>query len=267
MRRFWKPVCTTRKSYEDKGVQLFNNKVLRSRSLIERPTKVPNVNSLVDRRTRRGVGEGGRPLALKISGQTLFLGQAQVAQKSRMVQNISVQWKIIAQILFFRARASCSKILNDKKYIFSTVKYFRAHSVFSGQAQVAQNPECEKYIQYSEKFQGKCKLLKNPECKIRQYSIQPKILGQTLFFGQAQVPQKSWMINSIYSIQWKILGQLSFSGQAQSCSKILNGKKYIQYSEKFWGKLCSSGQAQVDQKSWAVKKFSIQRIFTWGWSV
>jgi len=27
-RHFWKPVCATRKSYEDKGVQLFNNKVL-----------------------------------------------------------------------------------------------------------------------------------------------------------------------------------------------------------------------------------------------
>ena len=32
-RHFWKPVCTTGKSYEDKGVQLFNNQVLLSRSL------------------------------------------------------------------------------------------------------------------------------------------------------------------------------------------------------------------------------------------
>jgi len=78
-RRFWKPVCTTQKSYEGKGVQLFNKKVLRSRSLRERPTKVPNVNSLVHRRTRRRVGEGGRPLAWKFSGQTLFSVQAQVA--------------------------------------------------------------------------------------------------------------------------------------------------------------------------------------------
>jgi len=28
-----------------------------------------------------------------------------------------------------------------------------------------------------------------------------------------------------------------------------------------------SGQAQVAQKWWTVKKFSIQCIFTWGWSV
>ena len=40
-RRFWKLVCTTQKSYEDKRVQLFNNEVLRSRSLRERPTKFP----------------------------------------------------------------------------------------------------------------------------------------------------------------------------------------------------------------------------------
>jgi len=39
-RRFWKLVCTTRKSYGD-GVQLFNNKVLQSRSLRERPAKLP----------------------------------------------------------------------------------------------------------------------------------------------------------------------------------------------------------------------------------
>ena len=38
--RFCKLVCTTRKSYGD-GVQLFNNKVLRSRSLRERPAKFP----------------------------------------------------------------------------------------------------------------------------------------------------------------------------------------------------------------------------------
>ena len=39
-RCFWKLVCTTRKSYED-GVRLFNNKVIRSLSLRERPAKFP----------------------------------------------------------------------------------------------------------------------------------------------------------------------------------------------------------------------------------
>ena len=48
-------------------------------------------------------------------------GKRKVAQKSRMVQKIySISWKISGQILFFRASASCSKILNGEK-IFNTV--------------------------------------------------------------------------------------------------------------------------------------------------
>jgi len=67
--------------------------------------------------------------------------------------------------LFFRASASCSKILNNKKYVFRTVNsgyplFFRASAscskILNGQ----------RYIQYSENFQrklcfqGKRKLLK-----------------------------------------------------------------------------------------------------------
>jgi len=36
---------------------------------------------------------------------------------------------------------------------------------------------------------------------------------------------------------------------------------------KFSGNSVFSGQAQDAQKSWTVKKFSIQCIFTWGWFV
>jgi len=57
-----------------------------------------------------------------------------------------------------------------------------------------------------------------------------KFSGQTMFWGQAEVVQKSWIIKNIYSIQW------------------------IQ------GTLCFSRQAQVAQKSWTVKTFSIQCI-------
>ena len=63
------------------------------------------------------------------------------------------------------------------------------------------------------------------------------------------------------------LEQLCLSGQVRSCSKLLISKKYIQYSEQFQGNSVFSGQAQVTQKSWTVKNFSIQCIFTWGWSV
>ena len=151
------------------------------------------------RRTRRVIGEGGRPLAWKISGQTLFSGQAQVAQKSRMVQNISVQRKIPGHTLLFTAGARCSKILNDTQY-FNTVRNFRAtlffrasassskswmikvihsiaysefrtHSVFQGKRKLLKNPECKnifntvKSFRAHSVFQGKRKLLKNPECE------------------------------------------------------------------------------------------------------
>jgi len=105
------------------------------------------------RHTRRGDG-GGRPptRAWTFSGQTLFSVQVQVARKSWMIQNISIQWKIPGQFcfhgkckflqnlewqkvfsiqgkssghtLFFRASTSCSNILNVK-IIFNTVNIFR----------------------------------------------------------------------------------------------------------------------------------------------
>jgi len=114
-----------------------------------------------------GRGRGGRPLCLKISGQTLFSGQAQVAQNFWKIKNISIQWKMSGQILFFKASACCSKFWMIKniysiqwiqgtlcfsgqaqvaqkslnvKAIFNTVKNFRA-TLFSGQVQVVQNSE------------------------------------------------------------------------------------------------------------------------------
>ena len=90
-----------------------------------------------------------------------------------------------------------------------------------------------------------------------------KISRQTLFSGQPQVPQKSWIIKYI-SVQWKIPGQLCFSGQAQvaqkswiikntlnivnsghplffrasaSCSKILNVKSIFHKAKNFWATL------------------------------
>jgi len=80
-----------------------------------------------------------------------------------------IQYSEIRATLFFRESANCSKILNDKKYIFNTVKIFRAPSVFQYKYKLLKTPECKKCIQYSEQFQGNCvfqgkrKLLKNPE--------------------------------------------------------------------------------------------------------
>jgi len=58
------------------------------------------------------------------------------------------------------------KILKDKN-TFNTVN--SSTLCFSGQAKVAERPECKNYIKYSEKFhdklcfQGKRKFLKNPD--------------------------------------------------------------------------------------------------------
>ena len=77
----------------------------------------------------RGTGKAVA-LAWKISGQTLFSGQVQVARKSWMINDITVN---PGQSLFFKANASCSKFLNDKKYV-NTVKISRASSVFGASA-------------------------------------------------------------------------------------------------------------------------------------
>jgi len=69
----------------------------------------------------------------------------------------------------FRASASCSKILQDKKY-FNTVKIFRVTLFFRASASCSKFCMIKIDIRYSEfrahsVFQGKRKLLKNPECK------------------------------------------------------------------------------------------------------
>jgi len=77
---------------------------------------------------------------------------------------------------FFRASANCSKILKDEKY-FNAMKNIRANSVFQGRHKLLKSPECKNYIQHSETYQGKLR-----------------------FPGQAQVAQKSLKIKNI-SIQ------------------------------------------------------------------
>jgi len=49
---------------------------------------------------------------------------------------------------YFRASASCSKILNVK-CIFNTVKNFWANSVFEGKVKLLKNPEPWKNVQYT----------------------------------------------------------------------------------------------------------------------
>ena len=135
------------------------------------------------RRTRRGAeGAAAPPRAWKISGQTLFSGQPQVAQKPWIIKYISVQWKIPGQ-LFFMASPSCSKILN-KKNTFNIVN--SGHLLFlSEQAQVVQNSWIIIYIRYTKfrepsVFQGKRKLLKISECK-EHIPYSKKFQGNSVF--------------------------------------------------------------------------------------
>jgi len=61
--------------------------------------------------------------------------------------------KIFRAPFALRASASCSKILNNKKYTFNTVKSIRATLFFRASAcKLLKTPECKTYIQYSEKF-------------------------------------------------------------------------------------------------------------------
>jgi len=55
----------------------------------------------------------------------------------------------------FRASASCSKILDDKK-AFQYSEKFQGNSVFQGKRKLLKNSEYKKYIPYSENFQGNC---------------------------------------------------------------------------------------------------------------
>jgi len=68
----------------------------------------------------------------------------------------------------FRASASCSKILNDKKYIFNAVNsghtlFFRASASCSKILNVKGIFNTMKIFRANPVFQGKRKFLKNPE--------------------------------------------------------------------------------------------------------
>jgi len=53
----------------------------------------------------------------------------------------------------FQGKPKSFKILNDKKYIFSTVN--SGHTFFQGKKKLLKHPECKKYIKYSEKIHDK----------------------------------------------------------------------------------------------------------------
>jgi len=146
--------------------------------------------------------------------------------------------KICRAILFFRTSASCSKILNDKIY-FNTVKNSRATLFFRASASCSKNPEYQNYIQYSENFQdnsvfqGKRELLKSPEWQnIFQYS---KNSRATLFLRASAsyskiLNDKKYIFNTVKNSRANSV----FQGK-RKLLKNSECKKCIPYSENLQG--------------------------------
>ena len=99
----------------------------------------------------------------------------------------------------FRASASCSKILNDKKYL-NAVKNFRAALFFRASA------SCSKIL------------------NVKSVSIQWKISGKTVFQGKPKLAEKSWMVKNIFNTPKNLRANSVFQGK-RKCLKTLNGEK------------------------------------------
>jgi len=81
-----------------------------------------------------------------------------------------------------RASASCSKIMNHKKYI--QYSEFRTHySVFQGKRKLLKNPECKKYI---------------------QHTTQWGISKQTLFFRASESCSKILNVKIIFNLVYSV---------------------------------------------------------------
>jgi len=68
-----------------------------------------------------------------------FQGNSVFQDKRKLLKNPEYTVKIFRAILLFRASASCSKILNDKKFIFNTVNL--GHTVFQVKRKLLKNAE------------------------------------------------------------------------------------------------------------------------------
>jgi len=88
-----------------------------------------------------------------------------------------------------RTSARCSKMLKDKKYIFTTVN--SGHTVFQGKRKLLKNPECKgipnkvKILRANSVFRSKRKLLKNLNGK-KYVQRSGKFHGKLCFSGQGE---------------------------------------------------------------------------------
>ena len=169
---------------------------LQSPSLITSP--ILRTMSLAERTI--GVRDGGRgarqPAGLKIFRANSVFRASECWSKILNDKKYIFNTVNSGHTLFFRASASCSKILNVKR-MFNTVKTFRVHSVFQGKGNCPQNPECKTYIQYSIKFLGKL-------CSSGQAKSCSKILVLNIRF---------WMVTNIFNAVKNFRAKSIFQGK------------------------------------------------------
>jgi len=156
----------------------------------------------------------------------------------------------------FKASASCSKILNNQKYIFSTVN--SRHPLFFRARASCKTPECKKHIQYSEKFQSSSVF--QAELKFFRASAScsklpnvKRILNKANTFRATVFQRKRLLLKNpewqkIFQYSENFQGKLCFQGK-RKLLKILNTKSTFNIVKNFRATVFS-GQAQVAQKSW-----------------
>ena len=169
------------------------------------PGRSTSISIITDphRRTRRGVGGAAAFPDLKIfRANSVFRASASCSKiLNDKKTTYSIQWKIPGQLCF----SGQAQVVQNSwiiKYTYA-VQWVRAPSVFQCKRKLLKNPECNLYIQYNEKFQGKHELLKTPECKkYIQYSEQ--IQGNSVFSGQRKLlkNRERWKIfqYDVYSL-------------------------------------------------------------------
>ena len=140
---------------------------------------------------------------------------------------------ISGQTPLFRASASCSKILNGKKYIQYSEK-FQGKLCFSGQVQ-----SCLKILNGKNIFNT----VKNFRASANFWKIVKSRFNTVTSFSAHSVFRASATCLKNLKVECKIntvkniRANSVLEDKSTSCSKILNGKKYVQYSENFHGKL------------------------------
>ena len=179
-----------------------------------------------------GVRGGGSaaPPGLKKSRQTLFSGQAQVAQKSWKIFKYR---KIIRANSVFQGKRNLFKILNNKKYIFNTVNagqtlFFRASASSSKFLKVKKCIVNTVNSGHTLFFRASASCSKILNVKSISNAVK-NFRANSVFQGKRKVAQNSWMVKNIFNTVKHFRANSVFQGKR----KLLKNPerwKYFQYS-------------------------------------